>query len=353
MNKRTSTLCALIVACAVPGFAMQTPGSAPAKPQPGTQQPGTQQPGTQQPGTQQPGAAHQGATNQRSAMQLQRGDKLIGTELKDSAGGRIGRIDDLILMNDGRIGYVVVDTQTQLVPIPWSSIQSPAPMTGTGATDKTGATGSMDRGDYTARIDAAKLKGAPGFERTAWPKDNDMSVFRESDTYFGRGGATTPGATPPGSGKPTEAGASTAMGMRSSQLGKQTVVDAQGNQIGTVSQVIYDPASGRANYAAVSLSGVQGASGRVIAVPWELLRSTRQNDKTNLTLSVPADRLQGAPQFQSTDDAWKRMSDPAWASEVYQYYSIKPYWSDKDMNREGKDKDAREHKDKETRPKGE
>lgn len=324
--KLTTTWCALLVACAVPGFAMQTPGAAPAKPQ----QPGT----TQQPAT-------TANPSQHSAMQLQRGDRLIGTDLKDQTGARIGRVEDLILRSDGRIGYVVVDSQGQLVPIPWSSIQSSAPMAGA---DKTGANPATGRTEYTARIEAAKLKGAPGFDKNSWPKESDMAIYRESDTYFGNAGGTPPGAT----GKPTEAGAATGASLRSSQLGTMSVTDAQGQPVGTLNQIVYDPASGRANYVAVSLTG-----GRVIAVPWELLRSTRKDDKTSFQLSVPADRLQAAPQFQPTDD--KRMSDPAWATEVYQYYSLKPYWSDKDMphkdmpnDPKGKDKD----KEKEKEPKG-
>jgi sporulation protein YlmC with PRC-barrel domain len=325
MNHRTSTWCAALIACAVPGFAMQTPGSAPTKPQ---------QPGT----TQQPAAP--ATATQRSALQLHRGDRLIGTELKDQAGGRIGRIEDLILRPDGRIGYVVVDSGTQLVPIPWSSVQSSASMPG--ATDKPGAT--PERADLVARIDPAKLKGAPGFEKGSWPKESDMAIYRETDAYFG-GAATPPGAT----GKPTEAGAATGMSWRSSQLGNQSVVDSQGNAVGTLNQIVYDPVSGRANYVAVSLSNVAGASGRVIAVPWELLRSTRKDEKTVFTLAVPADRLQAAPQFQASDD--KRMSDPAWATEVYQYYSLKPYWSDKEMPKDPKKE--QDPKGKDQRPPGE
>ncbi|MEO6710187.1 MAG: PRC-barrel domain-containing protein, partial [Planctomycetota bacterium] len=188
--------------------------------------------------------------------------------------------------------------------------------------DTTGAGGAgLNRPSYVTLngVDAARWRTAPNFESAAWPKDNDLRVWDESDTFF---------ASPEGAVGVREASAPRAGAFfRASKLQSQSVVDANGQAVGRLGQLVFDPVAGRLNYAAVSVGDEGSADSRVVAMPWESLRASRLDEKDRFQMTAPRDRLSGAPQFTSGDEGWKQMSDPMWVGEMYNYYSVRPYWS--------------------------
>jgi len=354
MIQRKTLISALLAAGLVPIAMAQNTGGQTGTTggQTGTQggQTGTQggQTGTQggQTGTkgQTPGqTGNQGQTGmnangEQGRLALQRSDKIIGADINDLNGKKIGRIDDLVLEPDGRIGYAIIsgttpDTMSKEYPIPWSMVKADMANDMTRSGEPTAGADRMNATDrYSLSFDSTKLGTAPSFERTQWPKGNDVGVFTESDRFFGS--SATARGSDNRSGRPVEAGMSNGTGtyFRASQLRNQSVNDASGTPIGTLGQVVIDPMSGRVNYVTFSSSSTAGANGRTVALPWQTLHASRMEDKNRFELGVAQDRLQSAPEFQNGEESWKRMSDPNYVNDVYSYYSVRPYWNERGMN---------------------
>jgi sporulation protein YlmC with PRC-barrel domain len=304
------------------------------KPQSGTPQAGT---GSSQPGSM--GSTSQDGSARASGLALQRGDKLLGMEVQDASGAKVGQIDDLVLRSDGSIAYATLaksgDTTGKLYPVPWRALEvrSLAASSGAanGGNNPDATPSSNTRPDVVVlRGDAKRLESAPSFERSAWPKANETVIFSKADEFYGQSGEPMSGATRKAEtgGRPVEAGAARddSTTFRATQLRNQMIADSSGAALGTLGQIVYDPRDGRVSYVAVAVTNAPGVSGRTIAVPWSTLRSSRQDERNRFQLTTPTDRLQGAPQFRTGDNEWRQMSDPAWVEQMYSYYSVKPYW---------------------------
>jgi len=358
MKHSSISLCAWIALASSAPAHLLAQNPAPPSPQGGQTggQTGGQQGGQQggQTGGQQ-GTPQTGAPGQNQApkaqidgrvgaggLHLQPGEELMGRQLEQRTGNQLGRVNDYVIRSNGSIAYVVLDapgadTGSAHYPIPWSQLQfdtlhHDATQSPSGGADKKGLD---SKGRYVAQFEGDRLKGAPSFDGTKWPRDN--RAFDDSDTYYGtglrrgEGGAARPAGTGTDAGDrgvgTTPASAQSDMRFRGSQFKEQVVVDSTGAPIGKIGRVAIDPVQGRVNYVTVSLSNVAGASGRTIAVPWSALNPMRSGETTQLRLNLPADKLQNAPQFKSGTADWAEMSDPNWVRSVYGYYGVQPYWN--------------------------
>lgn len=280
----------------------------------------------------------------RGPLSLRPGDELVGMNLDPRSGEQhLGRINDFVIRADGSIGYAIISSPNAAqggasYPIPWSQVQYQAPEAALGAgvgTEKSGATGgaAAPRARITARFENDRLKGAPSFDSTMWPRDS--MPFDEAERYYGGAANVAGGAPRPAGGTSADGGVGTVPAaavanearFRASQFREQAVLDSTGTPIGKVGRIAMDPSNGRVNYVTVVLSNVPGASGRTIAVPWSALQATRVDEQNRLQLTVPADKLQNAPQFKGGTSDWTEMSDPNWVRSVYGYYGVEPYWS--------------------------
>jgi sporulation protein YlmC with PRC-barrel domain len=290
-------------------------------------------PAGSRPGSQAGTAAQNPTTpDVKAGLTLQRGDKLVGMDVTDKEGSKIGRVEDIVIKPGGEIAYVVLsgstpDTMAKQIVVPWRAFRVEIanaaerrgdPMAGI---DRTGAT---DRLVLTA--DKERLGAAPSFDRMQWPRAGETTVFTESDQYFGSG--ATAGAPDNRGSRPVEAGMSTPTLFRLSQLRNQPVTDASGMPSGTITQVVVDPITGRVNYVGYATVSVAGAPARTVALPWESVQAARRDDKAQFQIRVTPDLLQAAPEYVGGEEGWKRMSDPAFVREVYTYYQIRPYWND-------------------------
>lgn len=325
----------------------QTPGTGQ------TTTPTSQTPKSQAPTAQTPTPSGTSMTGQPS---LQRGDRLIGAQITDASGAPVGKIEDVILRRQGEIAYAIVsstDGGTKMYPVPWSQLSFSS-----GADSASGMNG--DAIDATRKPFSAKLrfnkdrfKEAPSFERGQWPKGNDVTSYQEAARFYGTyDGATgaNPGASGSGStsglGQTTEASAmKTPEYIRGSQLSNLAITDAQGTQLGTINQVVYDPAAGRLNYAALSLSGASGGQ-KLVALPWDVIHPMRVSDRDVYQVSLDANRLQSAPVYKNGEQEWNEMTDRRYLDQLYNYYSVRPYWNGDNRNapnsREPGDKQPRD-----------
>lgn len=105
-------------------------------------------------------------------------------------------------------------------------------------------------------------------------------------------------------------------------LAKAKLHSPSGEEMGSVSELVVDPATGRVAYAVVELGGFLGLGQRNFPVPWSLVQATPNGD--GYVLNVPKERLTAAPQF--TNSNRPDMSDRQWAMALHTYYGVQPYW---------------------------
>lgn len=105
-------------------------------------------------------------------------------------------------------------------------------------------------------------------------------------------------------------------------LAKAKLHSPNGEEMGSISELVVDPTTGRVAYAVVELGGFLGLGERNFPVPWTLVQSTPNGD--GYVLNVPKDRLTAAPQFTKSNRP--DMSDRQWAMALHTYYGVQPYW---------------------------
>jgi sporulation protein YlmC with PRC-barrel domain len=110
--------------------------------------------------------------------------------------------------------------------------------------------------------------------------------------------------------------------MGASTLSGDAVVDRNGDSLGEIKEIMVDVPTGRVAYAVLSFGGFLGIADKLFAVPWSAL--TLDTDKKQFVLDVDRERLKDAPGFDK--DHWPTMAQPTWASTVYRFYGVEPYW---------------------------
>ena len=110
--------------------------------------------------------------------------------------------------------------------------------------------------------------------------------------------------------------------MAASSFEGETVVNAQGETLGEIEEIMLDVRAGRIAYAVMSVGGFLGVGEKYFAVPWPSF--TMDTDNKRFILDVDKERLINAPGFDQ--DHWPSMADPRWANEIHTYYGARPYW---------------------------
>jgi len=111
--------------------------------------------------------------------------------------------------------------------------------------------------------------------------------------------------------------------MAADTLEGDSVINTQGDDLGTIQDIMIDVPRGRVAYAVLATGGVLGIGSRLHAIPWTSL--TLDANRKCFVLNVDKERLQNAPGFDK--DHWPSMADPRWATEIHSYYGAQPYWS--------------------------
>lgn len=123
-------------------------------------------------------------------------------------------------------------------------------------------------------------------------------------------------------------GRNTEQAVRASKLVGAAVKDSSGNSAGEIQDIIVNPATGRIDFALVSLSAADTATaGKVVPVPWALLKtssgsseySSASPEHCTFTLNADASKLSKAPTVDWTDP-----SQSEWRQRIYSYYGVTP-----------------------------
>ena len=138
--------------------------------------------------------------------------------------------------------------------------------------------------------------------------------------------------------------------VRASQLSGAAVNDSSGKRIATVEDTIINPATGRVDFALLSLNGAAEATSstysgnanantqssttvsstspnKLVPVPWTLLKTSKSSsqymsstEKPTFTLNnIDQGKLNSAPTVSATD-----LSQSEWQQRVYSFYGVTP-----------------------------
>ncbi|MCT8337862.1 PRC-barrel domain containing protein [Methanoculleus sp. Afa-1] len=110
--------------------------------------------------------------------------------------------------------------------------------------------------------------------------------------------------------------------IRGKDIADYSVRNPQGEDLGTIKDVVIDTNEGRVAYAVLSFGGVLGFGDKLFAVPWEALRYNATDD--TFVLDVPKERLENAPGFDK--DNWPTTAERGWLTGMYSHYGYTPYW---------------------------
>lgn len=108
------------------------------------------------------------------------------------------------------------------------------------------------------------------------------------------------------------------MQLSASSIKGSSVENGNGEDLGTVEDLMIDTTTGTVSYAVVSFGGFLGIGDKLFAVPLEAMQTDTNNEK--LILNQSKERLEQAPGFDK--DNWPRTADPKWNQEVRTYYGV-------------------------------
>jgi sporulation protein YlmC with PRC-barrel domain len=112
--------------------------------------------------------------------------------------------------------------------------------------------------------------------------------------------------------------------MGASTLTGDRVVNAAGDDLGKINEIMIDTRSGRVAYAVLSFGGFLGMGDKLFAIPWD--RMALDQNRRCFVLNVDKATLERAPGFDK--DNWPDMADQSWGSQIYSYYGSRPYWNE-------------------------
>ncbi len=105
--------------------------------------------------------------------------------------------------------------------------------------------------------------------------------------------------------------------LSSSSINGDDVVNAQGEDLGHVEDLMIDTNEGKIEYAVLSFGGFLGLGDKYFAIPFKQFSVDRENKK--MVLNVDKDRLKDAPGFDKEN--WPNFADQKFRSQIDAYYN--------------------------------
>ena len=129
---------------------------------------------------------YSGMRDSKTWERTHRVSKIIGTDVVNSKGEKIGDVEDIVLDAKGNVAYAVVSTGgflgmgDKMHAVPWAAIRT-----------------STGTDNFMLDVDKDRLKSAPGFDQSSWPNVNDAKWSTENRRYFPASGTTRSSTTSP------------------------------------------------------------------------------------------------------------------------------------------------------------
>ncbi len=102
------------------------------------------------------------------------------------------------------------------------------------------------------------------------------------------------------------------------------VVNAKGEQLGSIKELMIDLDDGQIAYVVLSFGGFLGLGDKLFAIPLEAL--TFDTGEHTVILDLNKEVLRNAPGFDK--DHWpdNAQYEAGWLLDIYEYYGYSPYW---------------------------
>lgn len=221
-----------------------------------------------------------------------RASQIIGHDVRDSAGQKIGEVKDLIVdMHSGRLQYAVLDfggvlgVGDKLFAYPVNAFKTSA------TTD-----------DLVLNVDKDRLKNAPGFDKSHWPGLDKDAYWRDVERFHGAAGRS---AEAPASG--------THHWMRASELIGKDVDDRKGKDAGEVEDVVVNMAQQRVHYVVLDFDQKGTPKDKLLALPLASLGLPAKGHG-DLVLNVPREKLDMQHAFN--EKSWPDLNEPGYRHDV-------------------------------------
>jgi sporulation protein YlmC with PRC-barrel domain len=104
--------------------------------------------------------------------------------------------------------------------------------------------------------------------------------------------------------------------LSSDSLRGTDVVNGQGENLGSLEELMLDLGNGRVAYAVLSFGGLLGVGNKLFALPWQAMRVDQDNKE--IVVNVDKELLENAPGFDK--DNWPQSSSPEWIADIHSYY---------------------------------
>ena len=100
------------------------------------------------------------------------------------------------------------------------------------------------------------------------------------------------------------------------------VVNAEGQNLGEIKELMVDLEVGQIAYAVLSFGGFLGLGEKLFAIPWAALWLDPEREV--FVLDVDREVLEEAPGFDKDD--WPQTRDREYVIKIYEYYGYDSYW---------------------------
>lgn len=222
-----------------------------------------------------------------------RASKLIGKEVRNAQGQKLGKIEDVVVdVNNDEVYYSVLSfggfmgMGDKLFAYPVRVFQQ-----------------GQGNDQLVLNVAKDKLKSAPGFETKRWPNWNKDEYRKQVDTYYGDQVALQP--------KPNM------LLRRASNLIGADVMDTAGKDVGDIKDLVMDMQTGKVQFAAVKFDKGWGKPDQWTELPLRAFRpSTDERDK--MVLRVNQEQIATAPGFPA--NRWPNM-ETGYRSDVDAWFT--------------------------------
>jgi len=245
-------------------------------------------------------------------MHPHRASQLIGDSVVDNQNQNIGRIEDLAVnLLTGRVTFAILNADDKLYPIPLRLIQPRA------------------ADQAVLNISQNRLQSLPTLDKANWPQtinERLVNAVHQSlglQPEFGYAGFQAEGGPQPGvpQTQPAAPGGMMQPGAvpirKATDLVNQSVSNPQGENLGTIKDLVIDPQRARLAYVVVAFTNL---GDKLLAVPWDAF--TMQQGQ--IMLNIDQNRLQQAQHLTFTQDNWPDMTNPQWMQSAAEFWGTMP-----------------------------
>lgn len=107
--------------------------------------------------------------------------------------------------------------------------------------------------------------------------------------------------------------------LSASTLVGDQVRNNDGEDLGTIDEIMIDTVSGRIAYAVLSYGGFLGMGDKLFAIPWKAFSIDPENEE--FILNVSKERLEKAPGFDKNN--WPDMANTEWETNINNFYGLR------------------------------